>query len=564
MKTRIPIVLTLCAASAHAATTYFCDNGAGSDVTVVAGSDANVGTSAASPKRSVAALSSAINGAALGDNILLCKGGAWDGFQMRVNSSNTPYQTSKVTIATYSSPNFSTTASRARLSPTNDRAFEFNHGSTSVRWGGYVIRDIEIYGGDAVGTGTIQFNASIDDVTIENVKASHTYYGFGCSNEYGPSTGWAMPRGITLRNSDISYINQMGFGGFSCENVLIENNTFDHVSDCTGLDVTNCFRLHPLYVSGNTVDAAGADGPVRGNVIRGNTITNSCLGSNQFPTQCACTLITGHSRIQDWTVENNTLLQGPGTASGYCYGIGIAPGNGLAEEYQKNFTIRRNRLVNMGNNAIWAPATQNGLIENNVIVFEGTSNEANGIMIDAPAFPNINAYRNQRVKIRNNSIYVNSALYADAITLNDAGSLHEVTGNLIVFASAGSQNHCFGAPLTPSAYSGWDRNLCFAASGTLAWTPTHATREAFNSATGFDGASLTANPLLVAAPSSANGYSMSIQSASPAHNASSTTSSPERDFAACARSDGSPDIGAFEYFAAPCGTKAASSGSQLR
>lgn len=96
--------------------------------------------------------------------------------------------------------------------------------------------------------------------------------------------------------------------------------------------------------------------------------------------------------------------------------------------------------------------------------------------------------------MRNNSIYVGNGSGSTAIAVDDMGDDHIVVSNAIHYAGAGSFN-CFRAGLPPSAYDAFDHNVCYTPNAPGAeWVDGSGSLAAWQSATGFDGSSSTADP----------------------------------------------------------------------
>lgn len=562
--------------SAEAATTYFCACETNSDPSCVAGSDANPGSSPSAPKQTETAIKTAWAAGAAGDQILLGQGCAWDNFNMdtqALTSTLAQYIANPLVFSSYSSPNFTSSARPILNMPSSGCAygtstcigFNFNRGATATRWGGYVFSNLDLRGNDTVAQQGIQLYTAVENVKFSNVSLTHFDNAFGCSNLIGNGT-YGSPSEISFVNGTVQYTLGIGLPIYGCNNVLLDGNTIDHTATaskdcCSGPG--NKSLDHAIYMSGNeSINAPGTTLDTYGNVIRNNTITNTCLGSSNDATRCSCAIITGHARIDGWTVENNRLIQAAGTDNGLCYGISIAPGNNNGtNEFEKRYVIRGNVVVNTGNIGIGTTACANCLIENNVVVKEDTWDNFVGISVTQMPFAIV--FNNSNVTIRGNSVYIANVNDVSAgITLSGTSMTGGIVGgNLIVYGSAGANGGCYGDISSTGSYSAWNYNLCYNAAK---WNPTYANRSAFNSATGFDANSLSSDPS-VTVPSSGNNYSMAIPSGSTARGAGSSSSnlSPPKDITTCTRNS-PPAIGAYDYYASACGTKPAGSGTQVR
>ena len=463
-------------------------------------------------------------------------------------------------------------------------AFNFypTGGTAGVAYGGFDIHGFDIHGGDGYTTGAVGVFSRGSAIRVFDNTLSHLDGAMGCSNGSGGGLN-GSPTNIKFYNNSVSYILGNGASFFGCNNVVIENNTWDRTANGAKTN-SGKIRDHALYVSGNENLVANDPIDTSGVVIRNNVFTNTGLnqiagdGFTADALRCNSAIIVGHARIRDWLVELNQFLQAAGTDSGFCYGLSISPANysgPLYPEYEINYTVRANLFVNTGNIGINTQACQGCTIENNVLVRDEAWDGFTAISVTqmgngGNGTPVAN---NANVNIRNNSVFMLGSTGSGenyCVSLGGSGTGHSVTNNLCMYGAVGpgTLGHCFDMPLASSAYTAWNNNHCFnfAQWARVGGATFYATKAAFTAAfPGLDANSVSADPLLVAVPSAGNSYSMAIQVTSPARAAGHNTTARKapRDKTTCAR-PAPPSIGAYEYFAAACGTKPTGTATRVR
>jgi hypothetical protein len=497
--------------TAASATVYYvsdCQAGAASGC--VAGNDSNNGTTAATAWRTTAKLQSAFNVGKPGDQFLLAKGGAWSGVSMTLfntNGGNPSAMYANPMIIDSYTPSWGGTAKPILNVSSGVIAFDFTNGSTPDANGGYTVRNLSLQGAGAADVGVRLFNG-VQNVVAENLTVNGFNAGLACGGT--PDAG-SDPSFITLRNSTFTNNRSVGVGMWGCPNTLIEGNTLDNNGFTRpGLD-------HPMYVSGSD------KGRVTNNVvIRNNKLTNNAVTSGL----CQATVIVGHDIAADWVIENNYIYQAPNSAYPTCWGIGMIPGNGGYMEGMDRLVIRGNTLVNVGNIGIDVAACRTCTIENNVVVWESTT-EAIGIRHHvAPVTP---TYVGTALTVRNNSVYfAKTNDTSRGVVVNDQGTNHIVVSNLVYFGAGSVAAACFDTNLGTAAFTAWGNNLCFGAGFGKSGT-----------------GDVSADPKLASTPTLANNFSMALASGSPAINAGNLTLSSTKDRLSVSRS--TPDIGAFEW-----------------
>jgi hypothetical protein len=389
--------------------------------------------------------------------------------------------------------------------------FSFNDSSHN-KDGGYVLRNLHLYGGTASAAGIFLYD-NVDYVLMENLEIEAFNNGIYSAN--GPhQAGNAYiyeNKGLILRNSYLHHNRASSWLG-GASDVVIENNTLDNNGTAAVFD-------HDLYLSTIT----------RG-VIRNNVITNTVLGGTS---KCSGTAIVMHGISEDVLIADNTIIQPGGNPS--CYGIEVDQGytdgggaGGADHEAFIKIRITGNKIVNVGYAGMALRSCLNCIVENNVIVWtDDTGAGVYGIGNVGNA-PTGNDWIGTAYTIRNNSIYMNSssavATNISGIFLNVEGTGHKVTNNLIYFGSASTTvAKCFDfSSNTLSTVANTDNNLCFRNGSPAVFSNLHTTMTLAKAA-GWCTGCLETDPLFVATPTSGNGYSLAVQSSSPTVNAGHTT-----------------------------------------
>lgn len=559
MRILIALLIAL-PAIANASTTYYiADCGAGSGIGCVAGNDAAAGTAPATPWRTAAKLQSAFSAAQPGDQILLARCGAWDNVTLTLRNAYSAanatqlaaMDANRLVVGAYT-PTWCTGGTKPLLNGTSvagDMLLNFTAGSSGTKDGGYTIRDIALKGKGTLQTGGISLFRWPQGVTFDNVTVSD-FGGGGITCGGQAAYGW--PDRVVVRNSTIKNVGQLGVGFFGCPNLVIESNLFDG----NGFDnvLTPINHNHQAYISGTDANNGSV---TTGDIIRNNTFINSSVGSDG---RCQSAVIVGHDVASDWVISGNVITQAAGTNSGGCWGISMSPGNGGYVEVMDRIRIDSNVLVNVGNVGINFASCRTCEISNNLLVW--TTPDLGGVLgIRGFRTPITPITAGTKWTVRNNSIYFAfSADVSTGITLTGDGTGHTVTSNLVYFG-AGTKvaSSCFETNLPTSAFVSWDYNACYNASS---WAVGTTTLTAWQSAKGFDTHSVSVDPKLVALPTVANPM-MLLQASSPLIAKADPARATKRDLSGCLRAMPAA-IGAFDYFATTCGTKAPISATGFR
>jgi len=454
-------------AGASAPTYYFSDCEAGAAADCAPGSNSNAGTQAA-PKRTLAALD--LNTLPAGTQLLFKRGGAWANFSIRLRNLNaTPSK--PIVFDAYG------TGPAPWLKTANGNAFGINKWNDTVADGGYTLRNLKL---DGLGSG--QWGVLLADatrnVTVENVEI--TGFTIGIHS--------ITANHLTVRNSNIHHNREHGMLGGG-DNMLLEGNTVE------GNNMDGGTFEHGFYLS------HGTNVVLRGNQFMRNSAPGGvCNGGN----------LTLHGQLENWLIEGNRIEQD--AALGGCYGLSITTGYSTAEWF-RNFTVRGNTIINVGNCGVCAGSAPGIVVENNIIV---NLRDAPQIGIQIPTGkPGPGDEADTGAIVRNNTIFQRRAgLHSVGVQVTQ-GSQLQVVSNLVYFGvESNPVTACF-AHDSASSYAAFDHNLCYHARGKGAWSATHATLATARDA-GFDRRGKSDDPRLVDAPSLANKWRCLIGSGSPA------------------------------------------------
>lgn len=516
---------------------HICDCQTGADGACVAGDNARSAATASNAATPWLTWSGVTDAVKTGNNrFLFCRGGVLTGVSIRVGfftasvsrcSATAPCEWNAYTPSWCSGGCTSTKP----ILKTTSTVFDIHDGSAYLVDGGYSFKNLEL---DGTGGGLrgifisqIVNNVLIDSMNIHNF--SNCVYS---SAEPFKVSGPYDNTNIILRNSTVTSCSGSSWLG-GANGLLIENNTLSDNGSASILD-------HDIYLQ-----------DTQNTIVRGNTITDTTLnGSNQ----CIGSVIVVHGRTYDTVIENNSIIQ-PGALS-TCFGIEISYGYAdtgahTTGEAFRRITIRGNKIVNVGYNGIVVQACTDCIVDGNSLVWTDDTGRGNVAISQNGNAASGNDETGTAVTIRNNSIYMNSS---STVSTNQAaidllqGSEHVVTNNLIFFGpSAPTNSKCFETTgMTLGSFTVFDYNLCW--SGAVdppVYSQAYATLASAQAA-GFDTNGLKADPVLVATPAVGNGYSMAIQTTSPAKNTGSTTYYGRLGFGGVLR-DATPDIGAYEF-----------------
>ncbi|HUJ25416.1 MAG TPA: hypothetical protein VLW85_05325 [Myxococcales bacterium] len=510
---------------------YFCDCQAGAQAGCVAGSDSNDGLSAGSPKQTLSAATTAFNALNAGDTVAFCQGGAWS------SSSGMTFGTNARCSGTGSLRALanSTTCDLASYAPswggTNKPVLRSTGNQTLASimlqfWNtaglsGVRVMNLDLEGG---GTGPGGTDLALRGIVTDSKNSNFLI----CGNTVN---GWTDGLQINADNGNSSNIDvwsntvtacsQDGLLG-SGNGLTVDGNTFDDTGSGSGGN-------HYLYIDANSAVGTGPYAIINNAFKRSNAAASACQG----------VMLVVHGAVDAMNIENNTLDGGAGV-TGACYGIGIDDGGYPVASYFRNLTVRRNYLINIGNQAMEFAEAPGAIIENNIIV-QGSS-AAYGIVAPSRAHrttPVLDDTMNHEV-IRNNTIYVSPAsTNTTGIYTANEGTGHVIANNAIAFAVSTGEI-CFNMGLSPASYAYDNHNLC---NGSSRWETSHSTLAGWQSASGFDAASLTSAPQFTDVNHSPLGFEPQV--GSPLIGAGESVQAPTVDYLNRTRPS-APSIGALE------------------
>lgn len=505
---------------------YICKCDTGAHGSCSAGSDANAGTSTASPKLNIPA-DFTIDAAPAGRHYNLCSGGYWNAESGRVISNTNATRADPLIFRSYAPPSGATGQPVWKIT-TNTSVIVFGDFNNTVQDAGYLLQDIYFSGPGSGGSGAFATNGLISYVTFDSVRIENFFMGLFIVSGAGTDAQF-----ITLKNSVVS--NNFGFGILgTATDFLIENNTFENNNGITGEGTQ-----HAIYLGGLEQKYRVT---VRGNLFLNNSAPSggACNGGN----------LTVHGLLDQLVIENNRIEVESST--GTCYGVSLQAGYDEPEIVTRT-VVRGNTIVNVRGNGILAKLGPRVVIENNKCI--DTANAANSQCIsvespqDAPDAP-ANAFA---ARVINNTCYMTAPTTGYCVKV-DAGTQHIVANN-ISYVGASSGAHCWSHSAL-SNFTAWNNNQCYEL-GSGQWSATYSTLAAAQAA-GFDTSGSNADPLFAATPSTPT-WDLSLQSESSARSTGSTTYKSRFDISGCLRA-ATPDKGAYEYGGTPCLTVTAPPG----
>jgi len=390
---------------AAAPTYYFSDCQPGAAATCLQGNDANAGISEKSPKRTLAGLN--INALPAGSKLLLARGGVWVQPMTILDNPNVTAREPLV-IDAYGSGD----RPLIQAPDLKGGAFMFGKYNNTSYDGGYTIRNIKLDGMGSSSWGLFLIH-NLHHVTIENTEITGFHIGI--------HTQARGPHGVNhvlIRNNTISRNRGMGILGQFSDSV-IEGNLFE------GNNFSASDYDHAIYLSGN--EAGGRNNVVRNNVFRNNSVVDGvCRGGN----------VTMHGQMDGMLIEGNTIEQRASVRS--CWGFSITSGYKTAEWF-RNFVVRRNTVVNLGECAFCINASPGIVVEDNR-VFNDQKNAHVAVMISRGNKGLGDADDRDAVVRGNVACFPAGASSQVAVRLASPGA--SVSGNLTLTGDAATRGIC--------------------------------------------------------------------------------------------------------------------------
>jgi hypothetical protein len=384
----------------------------------VPGDNANTGHTSATPKQNLSGFN--VNALPAGTQLLFARGGAWtDFYVMLKNLYATPTQ--PIVFDSYT-PAWGGVAS-PWLKVSHFVGFEFGHYNDRDNDGGYTLRNLKL-DGEGVSDWGLWLRANLRNLTVENLEI--TRFEIGVHSQSDAIDGVTF---FTLRNSNIHHNSSMGMLG-SANDSVIDGNTFAYNN------FSGSVFSHAIYLGSGSHESRNVS-------VRGNTFTNNsvCTDLTYCPSKPALTgacdggNVTVHGQWDGVLIENNRIEQAAST--GGCYGFSITTGYNSAEWF-RNFVVRGNTVVNLGNCSVCANAAPGILVEDNRFINSQTTYHAGasiggstgaGDDVDSGAI------------VRNNiACFPSSAPYQTVANVSGAGA--QVTGNTTYTGAAATTGPC--------------------------------------------------------------------------------------------------------------------------
>jgi len=498
--------------AASATDYYLSDCQAGADAACVPGDDTWDGLSPTftsgthGPKRTWAGVTGLVK---KGNRFLWARGGAWDNARMRVYAAGSTLGDSITWDAYQPAWCQGSCAGKQpwlRETRANTTLFSFDDGNF-LQDGGYVVRNLKLDGGGTGGWG-IFLEKKVDDVLLE--KLTITGFDIGVFSNQNPESSttpkWSNDR-ITFRDSALSNNRSFGWLGGGTD-LVVENVSSDN-------DGGPSLLLHSFYFS-----------DIRRGMIRGLEITNPVR--DPATGKCSGSVVELHGVVRDMVFENIHITGPAAGAVPYCFGFDFSPGYSddklhPAGESMVRITIRGSKITDVGYVGIGVRSCQHCVIEDNELVWINPKAQmAYGISTAGGNAPKGLDVLNDAITIRNNSIYIGTPAAVSTnpigIQFSNEGSSHSVTNNLIEFApNTAAAARCYAlAGRTRADFRQWDNNLCHRSGGYGSYSDLFPTLAAAQAAlVPWDAHGSNADPLFVAAPSAANGYSLAVRQGSP-------------------------------------------------
>jgi hypothetical protein len=487
---------------------YISDCAEGADAGCVAGDDANPGTSADAPRRSLSGID--LDNLPAGTQILFARGGAWADVRILIRNGNATPE-SPIVLGAYD-PSWGGTARPWLRSSSVGGAIEFGAWNESSTHGGYLVEGLLLDGAAAAEPAAwgIWVREGTEHLSILDTEITNFQIGV-----HVQGTEPLPVRYLTLRDNDVHHNTNMGMLAHA-DDFVVEGNRFSF-NNFTG----SAFS-HGVYLGGIN---GGSRVAFRNNLLERNSVVDgACAGGN----------FTMHGQWEDVLIEGNRIIQD--RSVGTCYGFSLLTSYEHPEWF-RGFVVRGNVVVNLGYNSINANAAPGIIIENNLIVNDQDQYGAS-ISVGHPELaPGDDA--DHDAIIRNNTIVRPTASAGThGIHLRFAGPGVVVTSNLVSFGAGASGAFCFEHEGVGD-FATFANNLCHGGS----WSTTYATLAAAQAA-GLDTDGVDGEPAFEALPSADNDWSALLSASSPAIDAGHPLLSSSLDHRCGART--TPDIGAFE------------------
>ena len=476
-------------------TYYFSDCQDGADSRCKAGDDANDGLSAEKPKRRVQALD--FSKLPAGARVALAKGGAWSADQTVVLDNHLATSAQRIVVDAYTptwggaaKPRYVFTGAQTLPNEDDLPAFRFKCGGTAENpvCGNMVFDGIEFVG---TTQRSVLFYAAwvIENITWQNTHMSGAGSGVTISNN---PKAVGRSHNIRLAGNHISRMHKMGVM-INANDLLIENNTFlDNALSGSVLD-------HHIYLSCQPSQEESA-ACVR-NVVRNNLVEDKSFAGGGV-------MVVMHDLYRGLLIERNTVRNTfAGGALNQVFGIGLAEGNLEPRDIEGciDCVIQNNTLVDTGQAGIDLSQVRNVRALRNTIVFTKPA-EVQCFRIGADLGKTTVSIALDKVEISQNTCYI-AKPYAQSAGVwfqrkyTEGGYNHRIANNLFYMgptrqlsADTRLTSYCYNVDLPANRFGDSSSNACFGANDTSGLT--HGTP--------YNWSSVTADPMIAAAPTAAN------------------------------------------------------------
>jgi hypothetical protein len=438
----------------RAGTVYICDCEPGADADCVPGDDGGAGASATAPWRSVELGRLEWVGAVAGDSVLFCEGGALpiESAGRWIASGCTAEK--PCTVGSYVPPWASGDESRPILSVVgNLSALRFDDSGDARHQEGVQLRGLHLVctecidaGGRGVMLGNDIDDVAIEDMVIEGFDVGIAVAGSAPCAKDDPACDGKSSR-VAIRGSTIE--RNLSFGiTASGDELVIEENVLAH----NGRD--------PLTDHNLAIDSAQSpDTNVQ--VVR-NQLRGSVPDGDESCRAAEIHVEGAHAGLR---IVGNAIFEN-GAVADACWGISLSPDLASRPEWFDSATIKNNVVRNAGAVGIGIASCTSCVVENNLIVWDGSGRRVGGIV--APAVPRADDDDAlDAVWVRNNTIVTASA--GSGIEVGDEGDEHVVVSNVIVYTGTSADWSCFDANLPTASYAAFDHDLCWFPSSDGEW-----------------------------------------------------------------------------------------------
>lgn len=430
----------------RAGTVYICDCETGADADCVQGDDGTAGGSASAPWRSVELGRLDWSDAVGGDSVLFCEGGALEieGAGRWVASGCTA--AAPCTIGSYAPPWGSGDESRPILSVVGDLSgLRFDDPGEARHQEGVQLRGLHLVCAectDAGGRGVMLGN-DVDDVAIEDMVIEGFDIGIvvggsaECAKDDPLCDGKSVR--VAIRGSTIQGNLSFGITASGDELVIEDNVLADNGRDA--------LTDHNLAI--DAAQSPDADVQIVGNQLRGS------VPDDDESCRTAEIHVEGaHAGLQ--IVGNSIVEKGP--VADACWAISVGPDIASRPERFDSATIKNNVVRNAGAVGIGIASCDSCVVENNLVIWDGSDRSVRGIVAPAVARADDDDELNA-VWVRNNTIVTASP--GSGIEVGDEGDGHVVVSNAIVYTGTSPDWSCFDANLPTSSYEAFDYDLCW-------------------------------------------------------------------------------------------------------